>query len=86
MTTNHSPVRVPDLLLRRIHDEFHEMPGLQLTLPQARRLFGLTEQECTAALATLVAAGVLVMLPGGIYARPTAEAASRHRGTVARFA
>ena len=34
-------------LLRRIHSEFEEMPGLSLTLAQAARLFGISHQTCS---------------------------------------
>jgi hypothetical protein len=48
----------PDLQ-RRIRAEFEEMPGLNLTLPQALRLFDNNAERCQRALWQLVAAGVL---------------------------
>jgi hypothetical protein len=36
-----------DALLRRIHGEFQDMPGLSLTLPQAARLFDLRSDIAT---------------------------------------
>ena len=41
-------------IVRRIQSEYLEMPGLCLTPPQARRLWGLTQDECTALLDYLV--------------------------------
>jgi hypothetical protein len=57
------PTLTPQLLTR-IRGEFREMPGLRLTLPQARRLLGLDMVTCSAALAVLQAAGVLTRRDG----------------------
>jgi hypothetical protein len=57
------PTLTPQLLTR-IRGEFREMPGLRLTLPQARRLLGLDMLTCSAALAVLQAAGVLTTRNG----------------------
>ena len=48
----------------RIRAEFEEMPGLNLTLPQALRLFDSDCVSCQRALWQLVAAGVLVVEDG----------------------
>jgi hypothetical protein len=62
------PVAVPPApLLARIRAEFHEMPGLRLTLLQARRLFALDIVTCSAALAALEAAGFLATTRDGAY-------------------
>jgi hypothetical protein len=53
----------------RIHAEFSEMPGLQLTLPQAARLFNLDPAQCERALGSLVDRGALCRL-GGTFKRP----------------
>ncbi len=37
--------RLDDLVVR-IRGEYSEMPGLSLTVPQARRLFGLEQSTC----------------------------------------
>jgi hypothetical protein len=47
------------VLLRRIRAEYREMPGLQLTAPQAQRLFGVDSKTWDAALAELVEAKFL---------------------------
>ena len=46
-------------LLTRIRAEYREMPGLRLTLLQARRLWGVDIMTCSAALTTLEASGFL---------------------------
>ena len=43
----------------RIQVEYREMPGLNLTLAQASRLFNLEPGRCASALETLVGGGVL---------------------------
>jgi len=54
-------------LLRRVWDEYVEMPGLRLTREQARRLWGVDESTCTQLLDSLVAARVLVCGRDGRY-------------------
>jgi hypothetical protein len=55
-----TPIAIPSpQLLARIRSEYREMPGMRLTLLQARRLWGLDILTCAAALATLQAAGFL---------------------------
>jgi len=46
-----------------------EMPGLSLTEPQARRLWGLDEASCGALLAALVVAKFLFRTPNGAFMR-----------------
>jgi hypothetical protein len=46
-------------LIHRIWDEFDEMPGTSLTLPQASRLFGVPVDVCDRILARLVSDGRL---------------------------
>jgi hypothetical protein len=41
-------------LARRIVTEYHEMPGLRLTLWQAARLWALDHEECERVLEALV--------------------------------
>jgi hypothetical protein len=41
-------------LIQRVRSEFEEMPGLNLTLPQAALLFGLTEDACAGVLRMLI--------------------------------
>ena len=48
-----------DDLLIRIAAEFHEMPGLTLTLAQAARLFNVDSARCERVLGSLVKGRVL---------------------------
>jgi hypothetical protein len=43
----------------RVRADFMEMPGLELTLPQAVRLWGLGMDDCRCVLDSLVDAGFL---------------------------
>ena len=76
-------------LVMRIKAEYREMPGLQLTFPQACRLWQVQPAECQAVLRTLLDEGFLVHAPNETFAaatstprRPThANAALRVHGT-----
>lgn len=56
-------------LLRKIWNEYVEMPGLRLTREQAQRLWALDAHTCTALLESLVDLKFLVRGPDGQYAR-----------------
>lgn len=56
-------------LLCRIWHEYVEMPGLRLTLDQARRLWAADAHVCASALERLVDLRCLVRTPDGRYAR-----------------
>ena len=58
-----------DTLLRRVRGEFTEMPGLQLTLDQAMRLWSLDRQTCCGVLNSLVSAQYLERDLSGRYRR-----------------
>ena len=58
-----------DDVLRRVQGEFLEMPGLRLTEPQARRLWGLDAASCGALLSTLVDANFLFRTRDGAFMR-----------------
>jgi hypothetical protein len=60
-----------DQILRPIRAEFPEMPGMRLTLSQAKRLWGLDEQTCAQALELLTTDGFLNRRADGIYTRLT---------------
>jgi hypothetical protein len=76
-----------DEVLRRVQGEFLEMPGLRLTEPQARRLWGLDAASCDALLGALVEAKFLFKTRDGAFMRvETAaplKAALRPRRSVA---
>ena len=56
-------------LLARIRVEYREMPGLCLTLSQARRLWNVDAATCALALTTLAQRGMLKRTPAGGYVR-----------------
>ena len=53
----------------RIRDEFGALPGLALTIEQARLLFDLDREMCDQILNGLVAEGFLARTPQGAYTR-----------------
>ena len=63
------PTRTTDEALRRVQGEFLEMPGLRLTQPQARRLWGLDAASCDALLGALVEAQFLFRTRDGAFMR-----------------
>jgi hypothetical protein len=70
-TVNQSRVIVSEQILHRVCGEYLEMPGLQLTRPQAQRLWGLDEQTCAVLLESLTEEKFLYRRPDGMYARLT---------------
>src|SRR5712691_11176207 len=76
-------LRATDDVLRRVQGEFLEMPGLCLTPPQARRLWGLDAAACDALLTALVDAKFLFRTRDGAfmrveYAAPVKAAPRQH--------
>ena len=63
------PIHASDEVLRRVQGEFLEMPGLRLTEPQARRLWGLDAASCGALLGALVDANFLFRTRDGAFMR-----------------
>ena len=61
--------REHDDMLRRVQGEFLEMPGLRLSEPQARRLWGLDAEQCAALLRDLVDAKFLFRTRDGAFMR-----------------
>jgi DNA-binding IclR family transcriptional regulator len=55
-------------LVRRILGTFKEMPGVQLSLQEAERMFGLRESTCRALLEQLVGEKSLRRTTDGRYA------------------
>ena len=70
---SNTPSSPPAQLLARIRSEYLEMPGLRLTLVQARRLWGIDILMCSAALSALEAAGFLMRTRDGAYVLCNAE-------------
>jgi hypothetical protein len=58
-----------DEVIRRVQGEFLEMPGLRLTEPQARRLWGLDAVSCSALLDALIDAEFLFRTRDGAVMR-----------------
>jgi hypothetical protein len=56
-------------LLRRIQNEYNEMPGLMLTEAQAKRLWGIDGKTCRAVLAALLERRFLRRTAVGAYVR-----------------
>ena len=80
--------RATDEVLRRVQGEFLEMPGLRLTEPQARRLWGLDAASCDALLGALVDAKFLAKTRDGAFIRrdgalPTRAMSSRRLANLA---
>ena len=73
-TSSSSETALPDgkvLITERIRGEFREMPGLTLTIAQARRLWNVDLPTCTDVLSQLVESGFLCRKADGTYARTT---------------
>ena len=80
----HTTIEPADPTLRRICAEYLEMPGLCLTLDQARRLWGLDEATCVASLRQLIDARFLIETDAHLFARFTEEAAAPPRWQMAK--
>jgi len=58
-----------EMAVRRVREEFREMPGLLLTPAQATRLWGLEHEMCRAVIESLVAAAFLRWTDSGSITR-----------------
>lgn len=58
-----------DTVIRRVREEFREMPGLRLTPAQATRLWGLDLDTCREVIDLLVASAFLRWTAGGTVTR-----------------
>jgi hypothetical protein len=56
-------------LVDRVRGEFNEMPGLQLTMPQAARLLGIEPEACRDVIDILVDSAFLKRTPAGTIVR-----------------
>jgi hypothetical protein len=56
--------------LQRVRADFLEMPGLQVSLSQATRLWGLDATVCRVVLDSLVAVGFVVRTDKALFSRP----------------
>jgi hypothetical protein len=62
----------------RIRTEYLEMPGLVLTLPQAARLWAMSENRSARLLSMLVETGFLICEEKTVYRRPLDRSETRH--------
>ena len=69
MTTLSLPETCTGTLRERIAAEYHEMPGLSLTVGQACRLWHLDRTSCLCALRELIDENVLRKTADGHYCR-----------------
>ena len=60
-------------LVDRVRGEFNEMPGLQLTIPQAARLLGIEPDACRDVIDALVESAFLRRTPAGRSFEPSAS-------------
>lgn len=58
-----------DSIVRRVREEFREMPGLRLTPAQAVRLWGLEKETCRQVIDLLVAGAFLRWTAAGAVTR-----------------
>ena len=56
-----------DPLMARVRGEYREMPGMQLTIAQATRLWQLDRRACEAVLTRLVDEGFLMQTSSGVF-------------------
>ncbi len=63
-----SPAEI-DAVVYRVRAEFIEMPGLQLTVTQAARLWGLNPEDCESVIDTLVRTAFLRRTSAGVVMR-----------------
>jgi len=66
---NNAPHAAADRLVERVRGEYLEMPGLQLTISQAQRLWGLDGETCAALLTALIEQRFLLRTAAGTHVR-----------------
>ena len=62
-------------LLQLVREEYRKMPGLELTKPQAMRLFGVAPSVCAAMFRALVMEDFLSRTGDGLFVRSTTSPA-----------
>jgi len=60
---------VAPALVERVRGEFNEMPGMQLTLPQAAKLWGMDQMACRMVIEALVDSAFLRWTSAGTVVR-----------------
>ena len=67
-----------DLDALRLRNEFLEMPGLTISVPQVARILGLRPEHAAAILETLASERFLTQTPTGSYRRACASQPIEH--------
>jgi DNA-binding IclR family transcriptional regulator len=67
-----------DLDALRLRNEFLEMPGLTISVPQVARILGLRAEHAAAILETLASERFLTQTPTGSYQRACASQLIEH--------
>jgi hypothetical protein len=67
-----------DLDALRLRNEFLEMPGLSVSVPQVARMLGLRPEHAAAILETLASEKFLTQTPTGSYRRACASQLIEH--------
>jgi hypothetical protein len=60
-------------LLQHVREQYGKTPGLELTKPQAMRLFGVAPSVCAAMLRALVMENFLSRAGDGLFVRSTTD-------------
>ncbi len=64
-----TPIGQVRALMAQVQAEYAEMPGLSVTLPQAKRLWTADQQTCEEVFGRLIRCGVLRKTPKGRFVR-----------------
>jgi hypothetical protein len=67
-------------LLQHVREEYGKMPRLELTKPQAMRLFGVAPSICAAMFRALVMENFLSRAGDGVFVRSTTDLKNEPRG------
>ena len=59
--------KIDEQTIRRVRGEYHEMPGLRLTVGEASRLWQMPREACETILSALVEQRMLVRTKGGAF-------------------
>jgi hypothetical protein len=78
-------MRIDDVV-QRIQGEFLEMPGLRLTAPQARKLWGLDREVCDTVLQSLIDVKFLQQTRDGAFIRLEGARPTRLSGAMSAVA
>lgn len=73
-------------VVARVRSEFVEMPGMQLTLPQATRLWNLGADDCRAVIDALVDQGFLMWTPQRTVKRTGRAVEAPHGDSIESYA